>query len=131
MFTYCVYKIIGYNLIGGNKCFRQFLSLFVLLVIIMTGTEMCLYKTHTVLFSVTCYIRFLKILFNFRQRERKGEKEGEKHWCVVTSRMPPSRDLANNPCKCPGWELNQRPFGSKAGTQSAEPHQPGLYFICH
>ena len=25
----------------------------------------------------------------------------------------------------PVWELNQQPFGSQAGTQSTEPHQPG------
>ena len=27
------------------------------------------------------------------------------------------------------WELNQRPFGLQASTQSTEPHQPGLY-VC-
>ena len=26
------------------------------------------------------------------------------------------------------WESSQRPFGSQAGTQSTEPHQPGLSF---
>ena len=26
---------------------------------------------------------------------------------------------------CPDWESNWRPFGSQAGTQSTEPHQPG------
>ena len=39
--------------------------------------------------------------------------------------MPPTRDLANSGM-CPDWELNQQPFGSQAGTQSTEPHQPGL-----
>ena len=38
--------------------------------------------------------------------------------------------LTHNPGMCPNWESNQRPFGSKShrqvGTQSAEPHQPGL-----
>ena len=30
-----------------------------------------------------------------------------------------------NPGMCPDWELNQKPFGSQAGTQFTEPHQPG------
>ena len=54
-----------------------------------------------------------------------GEKEGEKHQCVVASHMPPAGDLAHNPGMCPDWELNQWPFGLQAGTQSTEPHQPG------
>ena len=52
--------------------------------------------------------------------------EGEKHQCVVASHTLPTGDLAHNPGMCPDWELNQRPFGSQAGTQSTEPHQPGL-----
>ena len=39
--------------------------------------------------------------------------------------MPPTRDLAHNPGMCPDWKMNWRPFGSQAGTQSTEPHQPG------
>ena len=31
-----------------------------------------------------------------------------------------------SPGMCPEWELNQGPFGSQAGAQSTEPHQPGL-----
>ena len=27
---------------------------------------------------------------------------------------------------CPDWDWNQRPFGSQAGAQSTEPHQPWL-----
>ena len=37
--------------------------------------------------------------------------------------MPPTGDLASNPGMYPDWELNQRPFGSQAGTQSTEPDQ--------
>ena len=40
--------------------------------------------------------------------------------------MPPTGDLAWNPGMCPDWELIQQPFGSQAGTQSTETHQPGL-----
>ena len=55
----------------------------------------------------------------------RGEKEGEKHQCVVASQAPPPGDLAVNPSTCPDWELNQGPLSSQAGTQSTEPHQPG------
>lgn len=40
MLIYYAYKIIGYNLIGGNQFFRQCLSLlFVLLEVIMAGRD--------------------------------------------------------------------------------------------
>ena len=42
--------------------------------------------------------------------------------------MTPTGDLARNPGMCPDWELNLKPFGSQAGTQSTEPPQPGLDF---
>ena len=48
----------------------------------------------------------------------------EKHW-LVASPTPPSGDPARNPGMCPNWESNWRPYGSQAGTQSIEPHQPG------
>ena len=73
---------------------------------------------------------FLKILFvSFRDRGREGEGKGEKHQCVVASHAPTTGDLACNPGMCPDWELNQRPFGSQAGAQSTEPHQPGSSFV--
>ena len=65
----------------------------------------------------------------FRERGREGEREGEKHQCVVASCTPPTGDLACNPGTFPDWESNQLPFGSQAGTQSTEPHQPGLPHI--
>ena len=54
----------------------------------------------------------------FRQREREEKREGEKHQCVVASHVPPTKDLACNPGMCPDWELNQRPFDSKASAPS-------------
>ena len=63
-------------------------------------------------------------LFIFRERKR-GRKKG-KHQCVVASQAPPTGDLACNLGMRPDWESNQRPFGSQAGAQSTEPHQPGL-----
>ena len=44
---------------------------------------------------------FLKILFIFRKRGREGEREGEKHQCVVASHTPPAGDLAHNLGMCP------------------------------
>ena len=71
-------------------------------------------------------VDFLFYIFIFRERGKKGEIEGEKHQCVVASHTPPTGDLACNPGMCPDWESNQQPFGLQAGTQSTEPHQPGL-----
>ena len=71
----------------------------------------------------------LKILFIFREKGREGEREGEKHECVVVSHTPPTGDLACNLGMCPVWELNQWPFGSQAGVQSTKPHQPELNSI--
>ena len=48
---------------------------------------------------------FLKILFvYFRQSGREGEREGERHQCVVASHAPSTGDLAYNPGMCPDWE---------------------------
>ena len=44
---------------------------------------------------------FLKILFISREKRKEGEREGEKHQCVVASCAPPSGDLARNPGMCP------------------------------
>ena len=40
-------------------------------------------------------------LFIFRQRGREGERQAEKHQCVVVSSAPPPGDLAHNPGMCP------------------------------
>ena len=65
-------------------------------------------------------------LFIFRERRRKGEREGQKHHCVVAFHVPSTGDLAQNPVMCPDWKSNLWPFGLQAITQSTEPHQPGL-----
>ena len=64
-------------------------------------------------------------LFIFRERGREGEREGEKHQCVVAFHAPPTGDLVCNPGMCPDWELSQQPFGSQADPQSTKPYQPG------
>ena len=37
---------------------------------------------------------------------RNGEKEGEKHQCVVASHAPSPGDMAHNPGMFPDWESN-------------------------
>ena len=51
------------------------------------------------------------IYFIFREREREGERKGEKHQCVVASHVTPTGDLACNLGMCPALESNWRPFG--------------------
>ena len=69
-------------------------------------------------------VLFLKrfYLYTFLERGREGEREVEKHQCVVASHAPPTRDLACNLGMCPDWELNQQPFGLQASAQSTELH---------
>ena len=78
-------------------------------------------------FVIFLFFFFKDFIYLPLDRRGEGEREGEKHRCVVASRAPPTRDLAHNPGLCPDWELNQRPFGSQAGAQPTEPHQPGLF----
>ena len=76
-----------------------------------------------------------------REKGREGERDEEKHQCVVASRVPPTGNLAHNPGMCPDWESNwrpffffflifivihQRPFSSQAHTLSTELLQPEL-----
>ena len=39
-------------------------------------------------------------LFIFRERGREGEREGEKHQCVVASHVAPTGNLVHNPGMC-------------------------------
>ena len=57
---------------------------------------------------------FFLIVFIFVERGREGEREGEKHQCVVASHVAAARDLACNPGMCPDWESNLQPFGLQA-----------------
>ena len=79
-------------------------------------------QTHKTFFF---FLRFY--LFLFKERGREGEREGEKHQCVVASHAPPTRDMACDPGMCPDWELNRQPFASQAHAQSTELHQPGSF----
>ena len=78
-----------------------------------------------------CYFYYF---FNFKDLiylflEGGGrEKERERNinvWLPLTH--PTTGDLAGN---WHVWDSNWRPFGSQAGTQSTEPHQPGL-IVCY
>ena len=71
---------------------------------------------------------FLKYFISL-ELEEKGRRKRNimcKRNRLVASLTPPSGDLACNPSMCPDWESNQQPFNPQAGTQSTEPHQPGL-----
>ena len=67
---------------------------------------------------------FKKILFIFREGKggRKGGRETSVCGCLSCT---PHWGPPCNPGTCCDWELNQQPFGSQAGAQSTEPHQPG------
>ena len=67
---------------------------------------------------------FYFYLFIFRER-REGEREGEKHQCVVASHAPLTGDLARNPGMCLDKESKWQPFGSQASAQSPELWHPG------
>ena len=75
--------------------------------------------------------KFLKkmLFILFLDRGREGEKQGERHQWVVTSCQTPAGDLACNPGMCPDWKPNWWPFSLQMGTQSTEPHQPGLAYL--
>ena len=61
-------------------------------------------------FEISFLFFFSKILFIYFYR--RGEREGEKHQCVVASCTPHAGDLAHNLDLCPDWESNPQPFGS-------------------
>ena len=88
--------------------------------------EACLELLSLYFFSLF----FQRFYLLISERGGEGEREGEKHQCAVAFHVPFVGDLACNPSICPDWELNQQHFGSQAGAQSTEPHQPGhLYFF--
>ena len=63
-------------------------------------------------------------IYLFLKRGREGE-ERNSNMCLPLVH-PPTEGLSCNPGMCSDWESNQQPFGSQAGAQSTEPHQPGL-----
>ena len=74
------------------------------------------------------FLSFFKdFIYLFLERGREGGRVGEKHKCVVASLEPLTGDVAHDPGICSNWESNQRCCGLQAGTQSTEPHLPGLH----
>ena len=65
------------------------------------------------MFSKLFLLFFKDFIYLFLERGRVGEREGEKHQCVVASHVAPTGDLARNPGMWPDWESNQWPFGSQ------------------
>ena len=64
------------------------------------------------MFSSDLFKRFYLSIFG--ERGREGEKEREKHQCVVVSHAAPTGDVARNPGTCPDWESNRQPCGSQS-----------------
>ena len=58
-------------------------------------------KTDNYVVNLTWYTFFFllnkEFIYLFLERGREGEREGEKHQCVVASHVPPTGDLACNP----------------------------------
>ena len=45
------------------------------------------------------YLKNIFYVFIFRERGREGEREGEKHQCVVACHAPTTGDLARAPTR--------------------------------
>ena len=85
-----------------------------------------LIHVHCTLQLYTSISFFFKGIYLFLEREEgRVKKMGRNIHVWLPLVCPPTGELTRIPSMCPEWELNQRPFGSQAGTQSTEPHQPG------
>ena len=47
------------------------------------------------------------LIYLFSERGREGEREGEKHQCVVASHMPPTGAWPVTPACALDWESNR------------------------
>ena len=74
------------------------------------------------------FIYLFIYLFIFRERGRSGEREGEKCQCAISCLShTPSWGPGPQPRHVPWLGIEPATVGSQAGTQSTEPHQPGLF----
>ena len=55
----------------------------------------------------------------------EGREKEERNISVWLS--APTGDLDRNPGMCFDWQLNHWPFDAQGGTESTDPHQPGLF----
>ena len=84
---------------------------------------------NQILHNLIFFLRFSLYILDQGEEREKG-RERNINVCGCLSRAPYwGPDLARNPGMCPDWELNRLPFGLQAGTQSTEPHQPGIYSL--
>ena len=83
---------------------------------------------------IGCFFPFPFLKNSFLESREGRKKERERNinaWFpLYNTRVSPLtcpllRDMAFNPGRSPNWESNPRLFGSQAGTQPTEPHQPG------
>ena len=70
-------------------------------------------------------------LFIFRERGRKGEREGEKHQCVVVSQVPPTGDLACNPGMCLTGNRTSNYLVHRLALNPLSHTSQGWYFFLH
>ena len=82
---------------------------------------------------IKCTVFLKDFIYLFLERGEGREKEMERNISVWLPLMRPLLGIwpATQACAL-DWELNQWLFGSQAGTQSTEPHQPWLnvqYFL--
>ena len=85
------------GLLGGaiwNEGFFLFFFLFQILHMYYSCSQ------KEMLLKIQFFSFFQRFIY-FLERGREGEREGEKHQCVVASQVPPIGDLACNPGMCP------------------------------
>ena len=84
------------------------------------------YKWHTLGVFVVCvlFCFFLRI-FIYLFLERKGGKRGRETSVCGCLLCAPYWGSSLQPRHVPWLGINWRPFGSQAGPQPTEPHQPG------
>ena len=75
--------------------------------------------------TLNLFIKYFIYLFVERGEGREKERERNINLWLPLLR-PLLETWPRNPAMCPDCESNRWPFGSQAGTQSNEPHQPGL-----
>ena len=86
--------------------------------------------THIFFWYVYDFTFFEKdFIYLFLEREREGEREGEKHEWVIAFHTPPTGDLAHNPGMCPDRELNQWPSGLQPMLNPLSHTSQGWFYI--
>ena len=80
------------------------------------------------LYSFFKFTLSFKFIFIFREGKGGGKRGRETTTCGCLLHAP-DWGAGLQPRHVSDWESNRRPSGSQAGTQSTEPHQPGLGFI--